>query len=164
MNADGEDCPRSTRIFTDFFGEAHFLYRPNIDNIDFVVMDKAGRHLLWGEAKKTQTLVADMFVQLILTIGRARTFDKYLPPPFLGVFDNEKMAFIPYASVNDIFYQNDFNWNVTPSNHSTKEFVQIQRLVEDTINKEKLLFDFAKEGALLREYIKRNFEKSLFQI
>jgi hypothetical protein len=147
-------------IFADFFGQARFLYRPSIDNIDFVVMDHTGRHVLWAEAKRSPTPLVDMFVQLILTIGKARTFDTELPPPFLGVFDNEKMAFIPYAVLNDIFYQNDFNWKVTPSNRGTKEFAQIQRLVEDTVNKEKLVFDMRREKALLTDFIKHNLVSS----
>ena len=47
--------------------------------------------LLWAEAKRG--IVGDIYkplVQLVLTIGRARTFDTYLPPPFLGVFDARK--------------------------------------------------------------------------
>ncbi len=44
------------------------------------------------------------------------------PPAFLGAFDAEKIAFIPYRAVLDIFYQNDFNWNVTPSDHETKVY------------------------------------------
>ena len=47
--------------------------------------------LLWAEAKRG--IVSDIYkplVQLVLTIGRARTFDTYLPPPFLGVFDAGK--------------------------------------------------------------------------
>lgn len=80
-------------------------------------------YFLWAEAKKgTHHDIYESLVQLILTIGKARTFDKVLPPAFLGAFDAEKIAFIPYNAVLDIFYQNDFNWNVTPSDHSTKEF------------------------------------------
>lgn len=76
-----------------------------------------------------------MFVQLILTIGKARTFDKTLPPAFLGEFDFKKIAFVSYISIQDIFYLNDFNWNVTPSNHETKEFKLIKERVETTLKK-----------------------------
>ncbi|HIZ68874.1 MAG TPA: hypothetical protein H9966_03180 [Candidatus Prevotella avicola] len=63
--------------------------------------------LLWAEAKSgTKKDIYESFVQLILTIGRARTFDTYLPPKFLGAFDAEKKAFLPYGKVIDIFYQN----------------------------------------------------------
>ena len=53
---------------------------------------------------------------IILTIGKARTFDKTFTPFFLGAFDGKKIAFIPYNAVLDIFSLNDFNWNVTSSN------------------------------------------------
>ena len=36
--------------------------------------------LLWAEAKKGSSDIYKSFVQLILTIGKARTFDNYLPP------------------------------------------------------------------------------------
>ncbi|OQX98532.1 MAG: hypothetical protein B6I24_04920, partial [Bacteroidetes bacterium 4572_128] len=75
--------------------------------------------LLWAEAKKGKSDIYKSFVQLILTIGKSRTFDKNLPPSYLGAFDAEKIAFIPYNDIHEIFYLNDFNWNVTPSNHKT---------------------------------------------
>ena len=79
--------------------------------------------LLWAEAKRgTITDIYKPLVQLVLTIGRARTFDTYLPPPFLGVFDAEKIVFLPYKEIMPFFTLNDFNWNVTPSDESTREF------------------------------------------
>ena len=45
-----------------------------------------------------------------------------MPPIFIGAFDAEKIAFVDYSVVANVFIKNDFNWNVTPSNHSTKEF------------------------------------------
>jgi len=101
-----------------------------IGNVDFcVAMLQSQKQelfeqesLMWAEAKKGVSDIYTSLVQLILTIGKARTFDKYLPPAFLGAFDSEKIAFIPYSQIHEIFYINDFNWNVTPSNHNTKEF------------------------------------------
>jgi len=99
-----------------------------IGNVDFCVsmlqsnQDLEQESLLWAEAKKGSSDVYKSLVQLILTIGKARTFDTYLPPAFLGAFDSEKIAFIPYSEIHDIFYLNDFNWNVAPSNYNTKEF------------------------------------------
>jgi len=100
-----------------------------IGNVDFcIAMHQSGKKLfeqeslLWAEAKKGISNIYNSLVQLILTIGKARTFDKFLPPTMLGAFDAEKIAFIPYNDIHDIFYQNDFNWNVTPSNYETKEF------------------------------------------
>lgn len=115
-------------------------------------------YLLWAEAKKSNHHeIYESFVQLILTIGKARTFDKHLPPAFLGAFDAEKIAFIQYNSVLDIFYQNDFNWNATPSNHETKEFRQIYNTVKETLDKEVLLYYFDKDDKDLRQFIKKNF-------
>jgi len=148
------------QIFQDFFGSSKFLYRPNIDNIDFVVMDKTGRHVLWAETKRSPTGIVEMFAQLILTIGKARTFDKNMPPQFLAVFDNVKLAFLPYSAVYEIFFQNDFNWNITPSSYETKEFIQIKNLVESTVNKKKLVFTYAAESSMLKDFIKNNLYKA----
>ena len=108
-----------------------------IGNVDFCVSILHVHHelseaesLLWAEAKQGASDIYNSLVQLILTIGKARTFDKALPPPMLAAFDGEKIAFIPYSEIHDVFYQNDFNWNVTPSDYSTKEFKQIHTRVK----------------------------------
>ena len=137
-----------------------------IGNIDFSVFPKQdslfGRSpLLWAEAKTGNFDVANMFVQLILTIGKARTFDKTLPPTFLGAFDFKKIAFIPYISVQDIFYENDFNWNVTPSNHDTKEFKLIKERIEATLKKGTHVYDYEKDTKELKFFIANNIEKWL---
>lgn len=135
-----------------------------IGNVDFCVcmhQSKANlfdnESLLWAEAKKGSSDIYNSIVQLILTIGKARTFDKYLPPPILGAFDSGKIAFIPYNDIHDIFYQNDFNWNVTPSNHETKEFRLIHGKVKSSIDQKALLFDFEKDDKELKKFIKNNF-------
>ena len=56
----------------------------------------------------------------------------------LGAFDAEKIAFIPYNDINDFFYLNDFNWNVTPSNHETKEFELLYNEVKNILEKKPL--------------------------
>nr|MCU0392143.1 hypothetical protein [Thermoflexibacter sp.] len=94
--------------------------------------------LLWAEAKKGSSEVYKSLVQLILTIGKARTFDKFLPPPFLGAFDAEKIAFVPYSDISEVFYLNDFNWNVAPSNHESKEFKLILERVKSIIDEKAL--------------------------
>ncbi len=132
-----------------------------LGNIDFTVFPKNdslfGRTpLLWAEAKTGNFDVPTMFVQLILTIGKARTFDKTLPPAFLGAFDFKKIAFVEYSNVQDIFYLNDFNWNVTPSNHETKEFRLIKERIESTLKENTYVFDFEKDDKELRIFIKDN--------
>lgn len=132
-----------------------------LGNIDFTVFPKQnnlfGRTpLLWAEAKTGNFDVTTMFVQLVLTIGKARTFDKTLPPAFLGAFDFKKIAFVPYISVQDIFYLNDFNWNVTPSNHETKEFLLIKERIEATLHQNSYIYDYQKDEKELQHFIKNN--------
>ncbi|MDR1357194.1 MAG: hypothetical protein LBJ58_05950, partial [Tannerellaceae bacterium] len=89
------------KVTNDFFGG--FDCTKILGKIDFAV--KTGRHenaidfkdeyLLWAEAKQRPTDILAMLAQLVLTIGKARTFDEILPPPFLGCYDNEKIAFVP---------------------------------------------------------------------
>ena len=118
-------------------------------------------YLLWAEAKATSSDIIAMLTQLVLTIGKARTFNEILPPPFLGCYDSEKIAFIPYANIQDIFYQNDFNWKVTPSDSKTREFKQvyalIQKIVETNTLWETYIFDFEKDEKELKRFIRENF-------
>lgn len=113
--------------------------------------------LLWAEAKKGSKPIEESFAQLILTIGKARTFESYLPPKFIGAFDSERIVFIPYSEIQEVFYINDFNWNVTPSDHSTKEFKRVLRLVEDVFGNSMFSFDFEYDEKELVRFIKSNF-------
>ena len=135
-----------------------------IGNVDFCVcMHQSQKELfeqeslLWAEAKKGSSDIYNSIVQLILTIGKARTFDKFLPPAMLGAFDGEKIAFIPYNDIHEVFYINDFNWNVTPSNHTTKEFKLIHEKVKTVIDSKALLFNFLNDDRDLKKFIKKNF-------
>ena len=137
-----------------------------IGKVDFCVAIPAtelglyeAENALWAEAKSgVRKDIHESFVQLILTIGRARTFDIERPPLFLGAFDAEKIAFLPFAVVQDVFAQNDFNWNVAPSNHESKEFAQLHALAEKTIAAKSLLFNFESDEAELRKFIRQNFK------
>lgn len=136
-----------------------------IGNIDFTVFPKQvslfGRTpLLWAEAKTGIFDIPTMFVQLILTIGKARTYDKTLPPAFLGAFDFKKFAFVPYINVQDIFYLNDFNWNVTPSNHNTKEFQLIKERIETYLAQNSYVYDYLKDEKELKHFISNNIAKA----
>ena len=136
-----------------------------IGNIDFSVFPKQtslfGRvPLLWAEAKTGDYDVTTMFVQLILTIGKARTFDKTLPPAFLGAFDFKKIAFVSYISIQDIFYLNEFNWNVTPSNHDTKEFKLIKERVDKTLKQNTYVYDYLKDEKELKYFIDKNIKNA----
>ncbi len=114
--------------------------------------------LLWAEAKAgTKKDIYESFVQLILTIGKARTFDSYLPPAFLGAFDAKKIAFLPYTNIIDVFYQNDFNWNVTSNDHEMKEFWQLYGQVKTDIERDVLLYRFGTDDKELHKFISGNF-------
>lgn len=135
-----------------------------IEEIDFSIAPKKEadkkdtEYFLWAEAKKgNKNDIYESFVQLILTIGKKRVFDKHLPPPFLGAFDAEKIAFIQYYKVLDVFNQNDFNWNVTPSDHESKEFKQLYNLVENTLKNESYIYKFDDDESELKEFIRVNF-------
>jgi hypothetical protein len=137
-----------------------------IGNIDFTVFPKQnklfeGREpLLWAEAKTGNYNVTTMFVQLVLTIGKARSFDKTQPPAFLGAFDFKKIAFLPYINIQDIFYVNDFNWTVPPSNHETKEFLLIKERIEAILSQYTFIFDYEKDEKELEHFIKNNIAKA----
>ncbi|MGB0980745.1 MAG: hypothetical protein ACPGUH_01465 [Winogradskyella sp.] len=151
------------KVGADWF--APFDTTEILGNIDFTVFPKQdnlfGRiPLLWAEAKTGNFDIPTMFVQLILTIGKARTFDKTLPPAFLGAFDFKKIAFVDYVNIQDIFYLNDFNWNVTPSNHETKEFRIIKERIESILKTKTYVFDYQKDEKLLNTFIKNNVAKA----
>lgn len=147
------------KVSADWF--ADFDTTEVIGNIDFCVFPKQNTLfeptvLLWAEAKTGDFDLIAMFVQLVLTVGKARTFDKMLPPPFLGAFDFKKIAFVPYSSIQDIFYLNDFNWNVTPSNHESKEFKLIKGRIEANLAQDTYLYDYEKDANELHIFIKNN--------
>ena len=157
------------KVTQDFFQK--FDCTKILGKIDFAVKHKVinplaeNGYLLWAEAKQKPTDILVMLTQLVLTIGKARTFDEILPPSFLGCYDNEKIAFIPYSEIQHIFYQNDFNWKVTPSNTETKEFrliyEQIKKIVDTDIPWETYLFDFEKDEKELKQFIHNNFNKGI---
>ena len=151
------------KVGSDWFN--NFDTTEILGNVDFTVFPKQetifGRTpLLWAEAKTGNFDVPTMFVQLVLTIGKARTFDKTLPPAFLGAFDFQKIAFVPYISVQDIFYINDFNWNVAPSNYDTKEFKLIKDRIEETLKKNTYVYDYQKDEKDLKTFISNNIAKA----
>lgn len=138
---------------TEILGNIDFTVSPNQSNL----FEHAP--ILWAEAKKGDFEISTMFVQLVLTIGKARTFDKTTPPPFLGVFDFKKIAFIKYVDIEDIFYINDFNWNIAPSNHDSKEFKLIFDRIKSIIKDKIYVFDYLKDEKRLNFFIKNNLAK-----
>ena len=154
----------------DFFDA--YDCRDLIGNIDFsVAIPQEGtykldemEYMLWAEAKQgDKHKLYESFIQLILTIGKERTFDNHMPPRFIGAFDAEKIAFIPYASIMEVFSQNDFNWNVTPSDHSSKEFQQLKQMVRAELDADSkkqdnvFVYYFERDEKELHRFIRRNF-------
>ena len=159
------------RIAKDLF--ANYDCTPILGKIDFCAAQRAEHtlarsnedneiiSLLWAEAKRG--IVADIYkplVQLILTIGKARTFEVYLPPLFLAAFDAEKIAFIPYKEILPFFSLNDFNWNVTPSDESSREFELLYNAVKATLDKTAYLFRYDVHETELREFIRQHLSES----
>ncbi len=166
------------RIAEAFF--APFDCNTRIGRIDFCVTQKQdtkhviageaclapteGREtvsLLWAEAKRgVVTDIYNPLVQLILTIGKARTFETFLPPPFLAAFDAEKIAFIPYKDILPFFSLNDFNWNTTPSDETSREFGLLYDAVKETLERTSYLFRYDVHETELREFIKQHLSES----
>ena len=164
--------PLKSAVQQDFFNTYKYT---QLGNIDFVIAKNIVeqgqtsifdefenddlKSLLWAEAKQgTSHDIFESFVQLILTIGKERTFEKYLPPKYVGAFDAEKFAFIEYHEIQGIFFQNDFNWNVTPSNHETKEFRQLYDLCKGLLEDNSILFYYETQAQEFKEFIRLNFK------
>jgi len=155
------------RIAVEFFDK--FDCTRIIGSIDFAVKRKRPNcaidcnddYLLWAEAKAKVDGIPEMITQLVLTIGKARTFDKEPPPPFLGCFDSKKIAFLRYANLHEIFNLSDFNWKVSPSNRETKEFAQVEsyirKIVDSDISSEIFIFQFGRDDSELKRFIRDNF-------
>ncbi len=151
------------KVANDWFGD--FDTSRIIGNIDFSVFPNKDDifhniPLLWAEAKTGNYDTVTMFVQLILTIGKARTFTRMLPPAFLGAFDYQKFAFVPYNAIEDIFSINDFNWKVTPSNHESKEFLLLKQRIESILAENSFVFSYEKDAEALRFFISHNIAKA----
>lgn len=150
-------------VARDLFSQ--FDTTQNIGRVDFCValpQDALGLNepesLFWAESKRgTSYDIYDSIIQLILTLGKERPQDRVLPPAFIGAFDAEKIAFFSYSVILDVLQQNDFNWNVAPSNHTTKEFLQLKELLEKSINRELIIYDYDADWEELLKFIQKNF-------
>lgn len=164
--------PLKTAVKDDFFGNYKYT---QLGNIDFVIAkhntDKGVlslfeddsndslKSVLWAEAKQGRSHpLYGSFIQLILTIGKEKTYERYLPPKYIGAFDAEKFAFIEYSEIQGVFYQNDFNWNVTPSDHGSKEFKQLYDICERQLEKNSVIFYYNTQAEELRKFIGMNFK------
>ena len=114
--------------------------------------------LLWAEAKRgTGADLRAAMAQLILTIGRERPHERMLPPAFLGAFDAGRIAFLPYSAILGTLAQNDFNWNVPPSDHSTREFRQLMDLTAEAADSGMETYRYDEDARELAHFIRHHF-------
>lgn len=150
------------QIREDYFSEYKCT---TIGRIDFVIAKRTKndddlRSILWAEAKPgSRKDIYESFVQLILTIGKEKTFERYTPPAYVGAFDAKKMAFIDYSCIQEVFYQTDFNWNVTPSDHDSKEFKMLYSLCFEKLKETSIIFEYEFFSNELKKFISKNFRK-----
>ncbi|MDR3303770.1 MAG: hypothetical protein LBS86_05100, partial [Treponema sp.] len=145
----------------DYFSQ--FGYEPNIDNIDFVITDKKTRddlfsdgpgnsnHYLWAEAKKGVHDMFAMFTQLILTCKKTYEKGEHLAPPWLGCFDETRIAFVSFHDILPIFNEPDFNWNTTPSIHETADFQKARKKVKNFIGAKIAMYTFGVGDREIKE-------------
>ncbi|MDR2923971.1 MAG: hypothetical protein LBU85_11610 [Treponema sp.] len=150
-------------VFRDFFSSSKYAYEPNIGNIDFIVTEAKTlkdnmwkRHYLWAESKKGVSDVSSMLTQLVLTIKKTYEKGEHLPPPYIACFDTAKIAFVPFHDILPIFNDNDVNWNVTPSNHTTDDFIKTQNKVEKLYKKNIVTYDFETDSKEIIDFINNN--------
>jgi hypothetical protein len=156
------------RVFQDYFEKTKYGYEPNIDNVDFVITNadiqeelftpaSNSVHYLWAQSKQGVQVVESMLTQLILTCKKTYDNDKYSAPPFIGCFDAEKIAFLPFHDILPIFNENDFNWNIMPDNYDSLDFKEAQAKVEKRIMKNLLVYHFDTDEKEIKEFIKNHF-------
>lgn len=112
------------------------------------------QYLLWAEAKQQPTDIYRMLAQLLITI-KADAWD-ITPPKFLGCFDSEKIAFVPFYDVQPVFLVNDFNWTQTPSAVDEKTV----ETVRNAIDKNKILtFRLGDDDENISNFVAKNFNE-----
>jgi len=150
-------------VFRDFFNASKYAYEPNIGNIDFIVTEAKTlkgniwkRHYLWAESKKGIADITAMLTQLILTIKKIYEKGEHLPPPYIACFDTVKIAFVPFHDILPIFSDNDVNWNITPSNQITADFLKTKKKMEKLSKKTILIFNFDTDKQEIINFINNN--------
>ena len=134
--------------------------RTILGNIDFTIADKKDeeRYYFWAEAKQQKSNLVVSITQLVLTIYKGGWRHKVNKlPNFLGAFDSEKIVFIPYENIKSIFWDKDFNWNVRPSDHNSKEFKLLHEIVDPFCKNEGYFYNFNDDKRKLKQFIADNF-------
>ncbi|MGX2972355.1 hypothetical protein [Helicobacter sp. T3_23-1059] len=118
-------------------------------------------YTLWAEAKKgNECDIFDSLIQLILTIGAQSLHKIHNIPEFIGAFDAQKIAFLPYKYAKDFIARNDFDWkNITPSDYTSLDFAKMREITMPTLRKNCQIYDYAKDAHELRHFIKNSLAK-----
>lgn len=126
--------------------------------IDFCITQNLGLlgeiNLLWAEAKQGKSELKKSFVQLVLTIGKYKFYIEQTPN-LLCAFDGEKIAFLPFACLQEIFYQSDIDFSVTPSNHTSEQFLKLLKELDSILNTAQIFY-YEKNDEELKTFIKEN--------
>lgn len=126
--------------------------------IDFCITQNLGLlgeiNLLWAEAKQGKSELKKSFVQLVLTIGKYKFYTEQTPN-LLCAFDGEKIAFLPFACLQEIFYQSDINFSVMPSNHTSEQFLKLLKELDSILNTAQIFY-YEKNDEELKTFIKEN--------
>ncbi len=166
-NNDNKETSLEARLRDDYFGNYDTSVRLPGTNL-CVAAPTDGRGgaerewLMWAvrlparmEGKED---IADGLARLILAIGRQRMHERQAPPRLLAAIGAETIAFMPYEEVMEVFAENDFNWNVAPSNRSTREWRRLRRLVDKRAAKGLRTFSFGKDDRALRRFVGRTLK------
>ncbi|MCL1855692.1 MAG: hypothetical protein FWF86_08165, partial [Clostridia bacterium] len=140
---------------------SRFAYRPS--EIDFVVAEPRDdqRQYYWAEAKRKPTPVSEMLTQLILTCRKTYERGDILPPKFLGCFDDERIAFIEFNDLIDLFSASDVNWKATPSAVGAPDFAKLRKKVEERMAVSSTLVEFRfDDPGPIYDFIRANFNES----
>lgn len=146
--------PLKSKIKDLYFSQFNYVGA----KIDFCITQNLGLlgeiNLLWAEAKQGKSELKKSFVQLVLTIGKYKFYTEQTPN-LLCAFDGEKIAFLPFACLQEIFYQSDINFSVTPSNHTSEQFLKLLKELDSILNTAQIFY-YEKNDEELKTFIKEN--------
>ncbi|EKL0232920.1 hypothetical protein PP771_000817 [Campylobacter jejuni] len=146
--------PLKSKIKDLYFSKFNYIGT----KIDFCITQNLGLlgevNLLWAEAKQGKSELKKSFVQLVLTIGKYKFYTEQTPN-LLCAFDAEKIAFLPFSSLQEIFYQSDINFSVTPSNHKSEQFLKLLKKLDSILNTAQIFY-YEKNDEELKTFIKEN--------
>lgn len=159
------------KVAKDFFSAKELDFTKILGNVDFCVSYKDNTlfesiNFLFAEAKAGSANYLESLTQLILTLGKNKVLEHTQPPTYLGAFDSEQMVFVPYDTIShylqELFIRNDFNWNLTPSNHKSPQFEQVLKESKEIVESEAIIFHFEStqnpnSNKELKDFIKANF-------